>query len=124
MDFPEIEDETEDETESLKPIIKLRLSKNKKFSIIEISDNGIGIKDENKQKIFAPFFTTKSSQKSGTGIGLYVVKRIIEENHKGKISFQSKYMVGTRFIIEIPDNVKKSKKRIPQNASLPTLRQP
>jgi signal transduction histidine kinase len=100
----------EDENKNFEPIIKLKLSQNKKFSIIEISDNGIGIKDENKQKIFAPFFTTKSSQKSGTGIGMYVVKRIIEENHKGKISFQSRYMIGTRLLIEIPNNIKKKKK--------------
>ena len=111
-----------DENVNFEPIIKLSLTKNKKISTIEISDNGIGIKDENKQKIFAPFFTTKSSQKSGTGIGLYVVKRIIEENHKGKISFQSKYMIGTRFIIEIPDNTKKNKKRFFQNTSLDTLK--
>jgi len=69
---------------------------------IETSDNGIGIKDEDKHKIFAPFFTTKSSYKSGTGIGMYVVKRIVEENHKGKIVFDSTYLQGTRFIIDLP----------------------
>ncbi|MGA1840296.1 MAG: ATP-binding protein [bacterium] len=120
MDFPIMDEEKV----NFEPLIKLSLSKNKKISTIEISDNGIGIKDENKQKIFAPFFTTKSSQKSGTGIGLYVVKRIIEENHKGKISFQSKFMIGTRFIIEIPENTQKNKKRVFQNASLATLKRP
>jgi len=69
---------------------------------IVISDNGIGIKDENKHKIFAPFFTTKSSYKSGTGIGMYIVKRIVEENHKGKVWFESEYGEGTSFYMELP----------------------
>ena len=70
--------------------------------VLIISDNGIGIKDEDKRKIFAPFFTTKSSYKSGSGIGAYVVKRMVEENHKGKIIFESEYLKGTRFVIELP----------------------
>ena len=45
-------------------------------NVIRISDNGIGIKEENLQKIFVPFFTTKTAAKSGTGIGMYIVKRI------------------------------------------------
>jgi signal transduction histidine kinase len=84
------------------PLIKLKLTQTSDISLIEISDNGIGIKEEDKSKIFAPFFTTKSSYKSGSGIGMYVVKRIIEENHKGKISFESAYMQGTKFVIELP----------------------
>ncbi|MBQ4178457.1 MAG: HAMP domain-containing histidine kinase, partial [Elusimicrobia bacterium] len=39
----------------------------------------------------------------GTGIGMYIVKRMIEENHKGKIWFESKYMVGTDITIELPN---------------------
>jgi signal transduction histidine kinase len=74
-------------------------------SSIEIHDNGIGIKDENKRKIFAPFFTTKSSYKSGSGIGMYIVKRIIEENHKGSIRFDSTYGKGTIVYIELPEKV-------------------
>jgi signal transduction histidine kinase len=70
--------------------------------IIEIADNGIGIKEENKGKVFAPFFTTKATRKSGSGIGCYIVKRIIEENHKGKIWFNSNYMAGSTFYLEIP----------------------
>ena len=84
------------------PSVELKLSQTPERSIIEITDNGIGIKDDDKHKIFAPFFTTKSSYKSGSGIGAYVVKRIIEENHKGKIRFNSTYMQGTSFVIELP----------------------
>ncbi|MDP2922876.1 MAG: ATP-binding protein [Candidatus Omnitrophota bacterium] len=84
------------------PSLKLKLIQKPHSCRIEVSDNGIGIKDEDKLKIFAPFFTTKSSYKSGSGIGIYVVKRIVEENHKGKIWFESTYMQGTKFIMEIP----------------------
>jgi len=84
------------------PEIKVNLTHTQELHIIKVSDNGIGIKEENKHKIFAPFFTTKTSYKSGSGIGVYVVKRIIEENHKGKIHFTSTYMQGTTFIIELP----------------------
>ncbi|MBD3264183.1 MAG: GHKL domain-containing protein [Candidatus Omnitrophica bacterium] len=84
------------------PLIELRFKKTPSRYIIEISDNGLGIKEEDKHKIFAPFFTTKSSYKSGTGIGVYVVKRIIEENHHGRIWFTSSYLRGTEFFIELP----------------------
>ncbi len=87
---------------AFQPKVKLKLIQNATYSRIEISDNGSGIKEENKHKIFAPFFTTKSSYKSGTGIGMYVVGRIIKENHKGKIWFETAEMQGTRFIIELP----------------------
>ncbi len=72
-------------------------------TVITISDNGIGVKEEDKRKIFAPFFTTKSSYKSGSGIGVYVVKRIIEENHHGRIWFTSEYLTGTAFSMELPE---------------------
>jgi len=92
----------EDEHESYVPFIEISLTHTDNSQIIKISDNGIGIKDEDKPKIFAPFFTTKSSYKSGSGIGIYVVKRIVEENLKGKIWFVSTYMKGTDFFIELP----------------------
>lgn len=94
----------EDEKKNFKPIIQLQLKVKGNFNVIEICDNGIGIKEENRQKIFAPFFTTKPSNKSGTGIGMYVVKRIIEENHQGSVRFESEYMKGTKFFIKIPKN--------------------
>jgi len=85
------------------PKIVFKLEEFPQYYLITISDNGIGIKDEDKGKIFAPFFTTKpSSKKSGSGIGMYVVRRIIEENHKGRIWFESKYLKGTTFYIQLP----------------------
>ena len=91
-----------EEKHKYKPLIKADLKYTEDKSIFTIQDNGIGIKEENKAKIFAPFFTTKSSYKSGTGIGLYIVKRMIEENNNGKLSFESKYGHGTKIIFELP----------------------
>ena len=69
---------------------------------LTVSDNGIGIMEEDRIRMFAPFFTTKASSQSGTGLGMYVIKRIIEENHRGKITFDSAYLVGSSFSIDLP----------------------
>ena len=70
--------------------------------LVTIEDNGMGIKEEDKKKLFAPFFTTKVSSRLGTGLGLYVLRRVIEEFHKGKIWFESEYKKGTRFFLQLP----------------------
>jgi signal transduction histidine kinase len=69
---------------------------------IIFADNGIGVKEDDSHKLFTPFFTTKLSSKKGTGLGLYVIKKIIEENHKGKVEMVSKYMVGTQMKLRLP----------------------
>jgi signal transduction histidine kinase len=79
-------------------LIDIKLTRDDNNCKIVISDNGIGIPKERQNKIFVPYFTTKST---GTGIGLSITKQIIE-NHQGKISFTSNEDVGTSFIIEIP----------------------
>lgn len=94
----------DDEKHNYKPSVKVVLKHSDSKHIISIEDNGNGIKEENISKIFAPFFTTKSSYKSGTGIGMYIVRRMIEENHNGKVSFESKYGSGTKIIFELPRN--------------------
>ncbi len=65
---------------------------------ISIQDNGIGIEESKRFKIFVPYFTTKSN---GTGLGLAMVKQIIE-NHNGTIDFESLEGSGTVFKIELP----------------------
>ena len=84
------------------PALKLKLTQTDAYSLIDISDNGIGIREEDKHKMFIPFFTTKSTSRSGTGIGMYVVKRIIEENHHGKAWFESVHGLGTHIFLKIP----------------------
>jgi signal transduction histidine kinase len=69
---------------------------------IRFHDNGMGVRLEDSSKIFTPFFTTKTSSKKGTGLGLYVIQKIITGNHNGKIRVESKYRQGTTFVIELP----------------------
>lgn len=64
---------------------------------IELSDNGCGIREEEKKKIFMPNFTTKSS---GMGVGLSIVYDILQTLN-GEITFNSEFGVGTTFIVEI-----------------------
>lgn len=65
---------------------------------ITVSDNGIGIADELKDKVFEPKFTTKSS---GMGLGLGMVKNIVE-NYQGSIGFTSQANKGTVFTVKFP----------------------
>jgi len=71
---------------------------------ISVADNGVGISDENRHKIFEPKFTTKSS---GTGLGLGMVKNIVE-NYGGTINFTSQMGKGTVFCIKFPKEHKKA----------------
>lgn len=65
---------------------------------LKVIDNGIGIEEENFDRIFEPKFTTKSS---GMGLGLGMVKNIIEA-HKGTINLSSKLNKGTKFTLQFP----------------------
>ncbi|MEK6714720.1 MAG: histidine kinase N-terminal 7TM domain-containing protein, partial [Candidatus Omnitrophota bacterium] len=58
--------------------VKAYIKESDKYLHIEVSDNGMGIKEDFMSKIFVPFYTTKASSGKGTGLGLYVIKRIIE----------------------------------------------
>ena len=68
-----------------------------------VEDNGTGISDENKGKIFQDFFTSKLQ---GTGLGLSVCKRLLEE-HNASITFESTLGQGTKFIINFDSNIKR-----------------
>jgi signal transduction histidine kinase len=78
--------------------INIRTSIVNSMLSIEISDNGIGIPNEIKEKLFSYMYTTK---KDGTGIGLYLSRKILRL-HGGNIRIESKDGDGTRFIIEFP----------------------
>ncbi|AKG24197.1 ATP-binding sensor histidine kinase [Calothrix sp. 336/3] len=82
--------------------IKIRTSViDAKWIEIAIADNGIGMSDEIKQKIFNPFFTTKTVGK-GTGMGMSITYQIITEKHGGKLECFSTPNQGTEFVIQIP----------------------
>ncbi|MGV7928489.1 MAG: ATP-binding protein [Spirochaetota bacterium] len=70
---------------------------------IKISDNGIGIEEDVKQRIFDPFFTTKDVG-LGTGQGLAISRSIVVDKHGGSINFQSTRGAGSTFIIRLPEN--------------------
>ena len=80
------------------PQIEIQLTSKSNQTIISIMDNGSGIPSEIKDKIFEPRFTTKTS---GMGLGLGIVKNIIE-SHNGSIDYISKIDKGTTFTIIIP----------------------
>jgi two-component system, NtrC family, sensor kinase len=83
--------------------LKIQTAMNDSLVIIDITDNGLGISEENLKKIFDPFFTTKAIGK-GTGLGLAVSYGIIQE-HGGRIFVNSDSGKGTHFIIKLPARV-------------------
>lgn len=80
--------------------VKVALSEDKHLRI-DISDNGIGMNDEVKAKLFENFFTTKPVGK-GTGLGMGIIKDIITRNHNGELLVDSKLGTGTTITFIIP----------------------
>jgi nitrogen fixation/metabolism regulation signal transduction histidine kinase len=69
-------------------------------ALLVVEDNGPGVPGELKDKVFAPYFTTKHS-KGGTGLGLAIVHRIVSD-HGGRITISDAHGGGARFAIELP----------------------
>lgn len=90
-------------------IIKISTYEKENYIVLEIEDNGIGIKEENLTSIFNPFFSTKPIGE-GTGLGLSISYDIVVNKHKGKLDVISEVGKGTTFIIQIPSNYKADKK--------------
>jgi len=67
-------------------------------AVVEVSDDGVGIATEDRDKIFLPFFTTKPA---GTGLGMSIVKKIVDL-HGGDIAIESAPGRGTRVRISLP----------------------
>jgi len=78
--------------------IQISIRKETDRIVLEIQDNGYGIKPDILGKIFDPLFTTKPH---GTGLGLTIVNEIIAQ-HNGRINIESKYGHGTKVLIELP----------------------
>lgn len=81
-----------------KGTITIDLNQKEEVFLIKIKDNGVGIPESMKYKVFEPNFTTKNS---GTGLGLAITRNIIEKAN-GKIWFKSEENVGTTFYIILP----------------------
>ena len=89
-------------TQDFKPEVVLKTFTHKEALVIEIKDNGIGMSDEVKEKIFQPFFTTKAAGQ-GTGLGMSISYDIIKA-HGGDIHVKSELERGSEFIIKLPLN--------------------
>ena len=81
-------------------LVTVGYSENDKNYIFHIKDNGPGIAKENQEKIFK-IFQSFTQNESSTGIGLSIVKRIID-NYQGTISIESELSKGTTFFITLP----------------------
>ena len=83
--------------------ILISVSTEEKNVLISVEDNGGGIDEKNIKKIFNPYFTTKEKS-HGTGLGLYILKLIVEDSMNGKI-FIENTQEGALFTIKIPKNL-------------------
>lgn len=71
------------------------------FVNLRISDNGVGIPSEDLNKIFDPFYTTKTSDTGGVGLGLSIAQQIIKAHH-GRITLNSEIGKGTEVSVRLP----------------------
>lgn len=85
-------------SETTSPKINITVTELNNLIKITVSDNGIGVEKANRDRIFEPKFTTKSS---GMGLGLAMVKNIVE-TYNGTITFTSKENIGTTFTVTLP----------------------
>ncbi|MEG8947361.1 ATP-binding response regulator [Rosettibacter firmus] len=87
--------------------IIIDISSSTNYLEIKITDTGIGLKPEEKSKLFNEFFRAKNEKTrgiSGTGLGLSIVKKIVD-SYYGKIDVVSEFGKGTTFIINLPINI-------------------
>ncbi|MBN2670886.1 MAG: hybrid sensor histidine kinase/response regulator [Deltaproteobacteria bacterium] len=85
-----------------KNFIKIHGYEDEEYAIIEVTDSGIGIPPENMEKIFERFVSLSGlGPKEGTGIGLSIVKELVEE-HDGKVEVMSEVGEGTSFLVKFP----------------------
>lgn len=95
---------------TLKGYIEISLSKKGSGILFSIKDTGVGIPKDAQDQIFTKFFRAKNIlqiHQNGSGLGLYVVKDIVEK-HNGKVWFESKEDQGTTFFIELAAKQKKA----------------
>lgn len=77
--------------------IEISLENDEENILIKIADKGEGIPEKNQEKIFQPYFTTKSQ---GTGIGLFQARKVVEA-HQGRLFIDSNKTKGTIFIVQL-----------------------
>ncbi len=86
------------EEEQIKVKLSLRTLKNKSYLCVQVSDQGPGMSEEVRKKLFEPYYTTKAR---GMGLGMYIVKQIVDA-HKGVIRTRSVEGKGTSISVYLP----------------------
>jgi signal transduction histidine kinase len=81
-------------------VISVRLRIEDVWAVLEVADNGPGISEEDLDRIFDPFFTSK--QGSGTGLGLAISRRIVEEIEGSLVAGRDDQLGGARFVMRLP----------------------
>jgi signal transduction histidine kinase len=99
--FYVVQKKKEQQPEGYKPTVTITTRKEGNKVLIAVKDNGNGIPDAIKEKIFQPFFTTKPTGQ-GTGLGLSLSYDIITKGHGGRLEVKSEEQKGSEFIIILP----------------------
>ena len=82
--------------------VRIDAKQHGKKLLISITDNGVGIKPADLGRVFEPFYSTKTADSRGLGIGLALVKQFVEEDFGGTINVTSKANRSTVFIVSLP----------------------
>jgi signal transduction histidine kinase/ligand-binding sensor domain-containing protein len=99
--FYAVRQKAKENVKNYDPTVSITTKKSKDMVILEVKDNGYGIPDTVKQKIFQPFFTTKPAGQ-GTGLGLSMSYDIVTKGHGGKLMVETTEGKGTTFTIVLP----------------------
>lgn len=94
----ERQERAKDKDDPYQPEVKVATSMVEDGVCIEVMDNGTGMDEETAGQAFEPLFTTRAR---GTGLGLTIVKKIVEE-HGGAVSVESEPDLGTKAVVMIP----------------------
>jgi len=96
------------------PFVKIKIRVGKSHTSIQLVDNGIGIEWSHKERVYDMFYRA-TSRSNGTGLGLYIVKSMIEKLN-GQISLESTLGHGTTFLLTIPNQLDRTKRELLQSA--------
>jgi signal transduction histidine kinase len=99
--FYAVNERRKTENNNYAPMVTVRTQKVGEKVSISVHDNGAGIPEKIREKIFQPFFTTKPTGQ-GTGLGLSLSYEIVTKGHGGELRVMTKEGEGTEFIIHLP----------------------
>jgi signal transduction histidine kinase len=80
-------------------VVTLSVKRQRSTLLISVTDYGMGVPVANQSKIFEPFYTTKEK---GVGIGLFIVRQVVENDFDGELTMTSSKQQGTTFTVSLP----------------------